>query len=396
MAASSSLQLADLEPIGPGTPAGRYFRLFWQPVMRARDLPPGQPKPIHVLGEKFTIYRGESGAAHVVDYRCAHRGTPLSIGWIEGDTLRCRYHGWRFDGTGQCVEQPNEDRPFCDKVKIRSYPTREYAGLIFAFLGEGTPPPFQLFPDLDQPGVIVTDPVEVLPCNYWNKFDNDHGHIPWVHRATAFRRNRMDLLVLRQEAMKETEFGMLSSRFVKGETGDVNGALGMGSLSYFIMPSIRLFFQRTRAKGFENSNLWDTKVVWMVPMHDQAFMAFDVTHTPIEGDEAKAYAESRYTQQEAEAEIRWDQAEKILAGEMTLEDLPADMGAYTSFAIEDYVTQVGMGPLSERGVEHLAATDTKVAMLRRLWLREVSALLEGRPVKQWRLPEAPLSQYVPN
>lgn len=396
MAASSSLQLADLEPVGPGTPAGRYFRLFWQPVMRARNLRSGQPKPIQVLGEKFTIYRGESGISHVVDFRCAHRGTQLSLGWIEGDTLRCRYHGWRFDGTGQCVEQPNEDRPFCDKVRLRSYPTREYAGLIFAFLGEGTPPPFQLFPDLDQPGVIVTDPVEVLPCNYWNKFDNDHGHIPWVHRATAFRRNRMDLLVLRQEAMKETEFGMLSSRFVKGETGDVNGALGMGKLSYFIMPNIRLFFQRTRAKGFENSNLWDTKVVWMVPMHDQAFMAFDVTHTPIEGDEAKAYAESRYTQQEAEAEIRWDQAQQILAGEMTLEDLPADMGAYTSFAIEDYVTQVGMGPLSERGVEHLAATDTKVAMLRRLWLREVSALLEGKPVKQWRLPESPLSQYVPN
>jgi 5,5'-dehydrodivanillate O-demethylase oxygenase subunit len=278
-------------------------------------------------------------------------------------------------------------------VLIRSYPTREYAGLIFAYLGEGEPPPFRSIPDLDQPGVLVADPVEVLPCNYWNKFDNDHGHIPWVHRATAFRKNRKDLLILRQENMKETEFGMLSSRFVKGETIENSGALGMGRLSYFIMPNVRLFFHRTRAKGFEGSNLWDTKAVWMVPVHDQEFMAFDVTHTPIEGKDAEAYAESRYTQQEAEAEIRWDLAEKILAGEMTLEDLPDDMGAYTSFAIEDYVTQVGMGPLNERGKEHLAATDTKVALLRKLWLREVSALVEGKPVKDWRLPQQPLSQY---
>jgi 5,5'-dehydrodivanillate O-demethylase len=386
-----ALKLVDLEPVGPGTPAGRYFRRFWQPVMRARDLPSGRAKPLEMLDEMFTIYRGEEGAAHVVAYRCPHRGTPLSLGWVEGDTLRCRYHGWRFACSGQCVEQPNEDRPFSDKVKMRSHPTREYAGLIFAYLGEGAPPPFRTFPDLDQAGVVVADPVEVLPCNYWNKFDNDHGHIPWVHRATGLRKGRKDIFVLRQEVMSETPFGMQSTRFVKGEEGDVGGALGMGQLSYFIMPNVRLFFIRTRAKGFEESGLWDTKAVWVVPINDQSFAAFDVTHTPLEGKEAEAYAESRYKQQEEEAETRWDLAEKIMAGEMTLEDLPDDMGAYTSFAIEDYVTQVGMGPVAGRGRENLAATDVKPAFLRRLWLREVSAMLEGKPMAEWKLPAEPLS-----
>ncbi len=393
MPRSSKLQLADLEAVGPGTPAGRYFRKFWQPVMRARDLPRGRPKPLEILGEKFTIYRGESGTPHVVSHRCPHRGTPLSLGWVEGDHIRCRYHGWKFDCTGQCIEQPNEDKPFADKIKMPSYPIREYAGLVFAYLGEGEPPPFRTIPDLDQPGVIVADPVEMLPCSYWNKFDNDHGHIPWVHRATALRKGRDDLLVLRQEVMEKTSFGMVSKRFVKGAGGDVGGALGAGKLSYFIMPNIRLFFGRTRAKGFENRDLWDTKVVWMVPVHDQKFAAFDVTHTPLEGAEADAYAEARYSQQEAEAEFRWDLAAKIMDGEMTLDDLPEDMGAYTSFAIEDYVTQVGMGPLAERGKEHLAATDTKLAMLRRLWLDEVDALLAGRPTTEWTLPDEPLSEY---
>lgn len=390
MDGNGHLEFADLEGVGPGTPAGMYFRRFWQPVMRARDLPAGRPKPLEILGEKFTIYRGNGGVAHVVAYRCPHRGTPLSLGWVEGDTLRCRYHGWRFDGDGRCVEQPNEDRSFCDRVKLRHYPTREYAGLVFAYLGDDAPPAFRNMPDLDLPGIIVADPVEVLPCNYWNKFDNDHGHIPWVHRATGLRKGRKDIFVLRQETMTETPFGMQSTRFVKGATGDVGGALGMGQLSYFIMPNVRLFFVRTRAKGYEDSGLWDSKAVWVVPINDHKFAAFDVTYTPLEGRAAEAFAETRYRQQEAEAETRWDLAHKIMAGEMTLEDLPDDMGAYTSFAIEDYVTQVGMGPLKGRGKENLAATDVKLALLRRLWLREVGVLMAGKPLKDWILPPEPL------
>jgi 5,5'-dehydrodivanillate O-demethylase len=156
------------------------------------------------------------------------------------------------------------------------------------------------------------------------------------------------------------------------------------------MPNIRLFFVRTRAKGYEDSGLWDSKAVWVVPINDHKFAAFDVTYTPLEGKDAEAFVESRYRQQEAEAETRWDLAHKIMAGEMTLEDLPDDMGAYTSFAIEDYVTQVGMGPLKGRGKENLAATDVKLALLRRLWLREVGALTAGKALKDWILPSEPL------
>ena len=68
---------------------------------------------------------------------------------------------------------------------------------------------------------------------------------------------------------------------------------------------------------------------------------------------------------------------------MTLEDLPADMGAYTSFAIEDYVTQVGQGTIKDRPREHLAGTDARLVLLRRLWLREINALVEGQPLTDW-------------
>jgi 5,5'-dehydrodivanillate O-demethylase len=285
------------------------------------------------------------------------------------------------------VEQPNEDRPFAEKVCIRSYPTREYAGLIFAFVGGGAPPAFRRYPDLDRPGVLVADPIEIMPCSFWNRLDNDHSHIPWVHRATAQRKGRNDHLVLRREEVEETSYGWKSTRYRKGES---EGIEGPNRSAYFYMPNLYHFSARTRARGFEGRDLWDTKFTWTVPVNDQKFAAFDVTHTPLEGAEARAYAESRREQQEAEAVTRWDLAEKILAGDMTPEDLPPEISAYTSFMIEDYVTQVGQGPIGSRGDEQLALTDGKLVLLRRLWLREVAALLNGEPLTEWKIPTEPL------
>jgi 5,5'-dehydrodivanillate O-demethylase len=400
MSSRITLKMSDLEAVGPGTPAGRYLRLFWHPVLRAQDLSAGKAKPLEMLGEKFTIYRGQTGEPHVTEFRCPHRRTQLSIGWVEGESLRCRYHGWRFDGKGQCVEQPNEDRPFSEKISLRAYPTREYAGLIFAYLGEGVPPAFPKYADLDRPGVLIADPVELLPCSYWNRFDNDHGHRAWVHRATALRHNRKDILIIRHEHVEESAYGWRGTRAVSGDQTDAKTSLGvakgekesaqdfvkMARFKHWIMPNVRLWFQRTRAKGFEGREFWETKVVWTVPVNDQKLASFDVTLTPLQGEEAVVYERSRRDQQDAEAETRWDLAEKILAGEMTLEELPDDMGAYTSFTIEDYVTQVGQGPLTGRGDEMLAVSDGRVLLTRKLWLREVGKLLAGQQLTPWRTP----------
>ena len=125
----------------PGTLAGQYMRQFWHPIYRAEDLKPGWAKPIKIMGEQFTLYRGDDGTPHVVDFRCPHRQTQLSVGWVEGDCIRCRFHGWKFDSSGQCIEQPAEKESFAEKIRIRSCPTQEYLKLIFVYFGEGEPPP---------------------------------------------------------------------------------------------------------------------------------------------------------------------------------------------------------------------------------------------------------------
>src|SRR5579859_998959 len=132
----------DFAHIGPGTLAGRFMRRFWQPIWRAADLLPGKPVRVQILGEFFTLYRGASGIAHLLADRCPHRQTALSLGWVEGDALRCFYHGWLFDGAGQCLQQPAERAAFAGKVCVTSYPVEEYLGFVFAYFGGGDAPEF--------------------------------------------------------------------------------------------------------------------------------------------------------------------------------------------------------------------------------------------------------------
>src|SRR5438874_13605587 len=174
-AGAHATNFVDLEHVGPGTPAGGWLRQFWHPIYRAEDLAAGSAKPVRLLGEDFTLYRGESGAVHAIAFRCAHRGTQLSTGWVEGDALRCFYHGWVYDGDGQCVEQPAEPEPFCNRIKVRSYPVEEYAGVIFAFLGEvsdeGAPPPLQRFDIVERANLREVE-TGVWPFSYRQALDN--------------------------------------------------------------------------------------------------------------------------------------------------------------------------------------------------------------------------------
>ncbi len=85
-----AIDYMDCFPTGPGTIAGRYMRKFWRPVQHAEDINPGWAKPIRIMSEDFTLYRGDSGRPQAVEFRCPHRQSQLSVGWVEGDALRCR------------------------------------------------------------------------------------------------------------------------------------------------------------------------------------------------------------------------------------------------------------------------------------------------------------------
>src|SRR5262245_14241597 len=169
---------ADPRTIGPGTAAGTLLRSFWQPIYGGDRLPAGKAVPLHILGEDFTLFRGQGGTPHVLAPYCAHRGLRLSAGWVEADCLRCFYHGWKYDSAGACVDQPAEKAEARDKVTIASYPTREYLGLIFAYFGAGEPSEFPRFNVYHRDGCFTE--VRVSP-RQWSYFDQLENSVDEVH-----------------------------------------------------------------------------------------------------------------------------------------------------------------------------------------------------------------------
>lgn len=174
-----------LTTVGPGTPTGTLFRRYWLPIAAASELQQEWTKKVRLLGEDLVLYRDRSGKLGLIGERCAHRGVSMTCGIPEENGLRCPYHGWLYDETGQCLEQPNEPptSTFKDKVKLPAYEVEELGGLIFAYLG---PKPAPLLPRYDlfvRDNVIRTIGYAIIPCNWLQIMENslDPTHLEWLH-----------------------------------------------------------------------------------------------------------------------------------------------------------------------------------------------------------------------
>src|SRR6185503_13956395 len=135
-----------LTQTGPGTPGGAFFRSYWIPALLAEELPENECPPVRVklLSERLIAWRDSQGRLGLMDEFCAHRGVSLWFGRNEEGGLRCPYHGWKYDFTGQCIEVPSEpaESGFCNKIKLRSYPLIQVADVLRACMGpaEHRPP----------------------------------------------------------------------------------------------------------------------------------------------------------------------------------------------------------------------------------------------------------------
>src|SRR5579864_640450 len=96
--------------VGPGTPMGEALRRYWMPVLLPAEVgePDSPPVRVKILGEELVAFRDSSGRVGLVDEYCAHRCASLFLGRNEEDGLRCVFHGWKYDVTGQCIDMPNE------------------------------------------------------------------------------------------------------------------------------------------------------------------------------------------------------------------------------------------------------------------------------------------------
>ena len=355
---------------GPGTLAGRYLRLFWQPICCAYELKLGQALPLKILGEEFTVYRGASGAPYLVGPRCAHRGTQLSIGTVEGECIRCFYHGWKYDGAGQCVEQPAEEQLLADKVRVPSYPVQEYIGLIFAYLGEGAPPPFPRYPRFETPEISLDVAALRRICNYFNNIDNslDSVHVRFVHER--HRDSVDDHVVLGDPviSVEESEWGV--RRYAQYPNGkDVT--------FFFGMPNINFINGQVVDAAIKRADV----MVFKVPVDDENHIHFEVRAIPLTGEAGRTWIEERRRLREEAERDRPELVRAVLSGKRRLNEI--DPNRVDFVMLEDEVAQAGQGAIAFRGQEHLGRSDRGVFLLRKIWERELKNLAAGRPLKQW-------------
>ena len=178
-----------LTRVGRGTPMGELMRRYWHPIAASEQLQRNPVREVRLLGEHLVLYRDGSGRLGLVDERCAHRRVKLRYGIPEEQGIRCPYHGWLFDASGQCIEQPAEpaDKNFKDKVKILAYPVQELAGLVFAYLGPLPAPQLPRWDRLVWENVFRTINMFVVPANWLQCMEDtlDTMHVEWLHGTYA-------------------------------------------------------------------------------------------------------------------------------------------------------------------------------------------------------------------
>ncbi len=182
--------------IGPGTPCGNLMRRYWQPVALVDEFNPAldpamgvRPvKAVRLLGQDFVLFKNADGSFGLLDRDCPHRGANLAFGRNEGDGLRCPFHGWKFDAAGRCTDTPGEPTgsTLCQRIKQRSYPLLEKAGVLFGWFGpeDVSPPPFPAFDCFAAPATHSFAFKGLWACNWLQAFEVgiDPAHASFLHR----------------------------------------------------------------------------------------------------------------------------------------------------------------------------------------------------------------------
>ena len=362
----------DLATTAPGTPGGIFMRQFWHAIGLSAELPAGRSRPLRIMSEDYTLYRGQSGTVHITQFRCPHRGAPLHLGWIEEDSIRCVYHGWKFADTGQCVEMPAEEPGYEKKVRIRTYPAAEAFGLIYGFFGEGAPPAFPPYPESQGEGVIDPWPIDHVPCNYLQAFENtmDEVHVAFTHQpGGSHAKLAQDLPIITAE---ETDWGMM--RYGRRADGKLRHTIHYApNIVRVIVPPMT---------GMDGVGGWPEITFHSTPVDDENHIWVTTSKVRVTGAEADRYWQKRaeFHQARAEAPGIISLVHRIWAGEVRYCEAHHPELAL----VQDIAVQAGQGRIQNREEEFLGRSDAAIILWRRILTRELRAIAEGRPPKQWK------------
>jgi len=364
---------AELTRIGPGTPCGEYLRRFWQPVTFSDDLK-DLPVALKILGEELVAFRDFSGRIGVVEAHCPHRGTSLEFGLVSEKGIRCCYHGWLFDVDGTILETPGEpeDSTLKDRLCHGAYPTHEYNGTVFAYMGPPDQmPPFPLFDSYEREGYrMIPGKKYDYPCNWLQILENamDPVHTSFLHTIVSGSQFTEEFGVIPELDFIETPVGMIY--IATRRMGD-NVWVRMVEN---IMPNLQ-----------QVAPIWETgqdphefdgpmMSRWIVPQDDTHTMLLEFRHISVTDESTPAW---------------WADREQMLPAQLPITENLEDQQRQPT----DYEAQVSQRPIAIHGMEHLGATDRGITMFRKLVKNGIQAVQEGRDPDVLSRDEKPQSTY---
>jgi 5,5'-dehydrodivanillate O-demethylase len=350
-----------LTRIGPGTPMGGLMRRYWHPIAALAEMKDAWTKRVRLLGEDLVLYRDRSGAFGLIAEACPHRRASLAYGIPTIAGIRCPYHGWQFDASGACVDQPNEpaESNFKSKIQTPAYPVEELGGLLFAYLG---PEPRPLLPRLDglvAPGAIRMIGRAVVPCNWLQIMENsvDPVHTEWLHgHLHEFQAEALgEKVAIAKHHVKigfdEFEYGIYKRRLLEGQSEDTDDWKTGHPMVFPTILAVGNVSDAVRMHAFQIR----------VPMDD--------THT-------------LHLWYNAYVPLNGAHVPQHLLDEVPVYDVPFTdaQGNYLIDLIDaqDIMAWVSQGPIADRTRETLGSTDRGVTLLRRMLRRELQNVEAGK------------------
>ena len=378
-----------LTRIGQGTPMGDVIRRYWMPALLSSELPEPDCPPVRVklLGEELVAFRDTQNRVGLLSEFCPHRLTSMFFGRNEEGGLRCVYHGWKFDVSGNCMDMMNEP-PHSDypsKMKTTSYPVVEMGGVIWAYLGPvEKQPPYPKFEWTQVPEShrLVTKVWQ--ECNWLQALEGgiDTAHAPILHRRISETTTRPGISIntslVRGEPPKvevdRTDYGYRYAGI--RDVGD-KGNLIRGY--HYVMPFHQLRPLQFGLQGQEPRQLIAGHV-W-VPMDDENCMIYNWVYN---------YAGQPLTDADREEEVQLGRGPgEMLADFRTRRNKSNDwmidrevqknetFTGIEGINTQDQAIQESMGPIVDRTLENLSASDIAIVVARRMLISAASTVADG-------------------
>ncbi|MDX3894481.1 aromatic ring-hydroxylating dioxygenase subunit alpha [Pusillimonas sp.] len=369
---------------GPGTAMGELFRRYWIPALLSEELPEPDCAPVRVqlLSERLLAFRDSSGRLGLVDEFCAHRGVSLWFGRNEEDGLRCPYHGWKYDVTGQCVDVPSEpvENGYAARIKLKSYPLIERGGVLWTYMGppelQPEPPEFEFCTVAPERSYVSK---RFQDCNYLQAMEGgiDSSHVSFLHSGAL---NHDPLF----KGAKGNQYN-LGDYKVKFEVVESKGGLLIGArrnaengnyywrITQWVMPC----FTAIPPRGDHpiHGHFW-------IPIDDATCWAWSYDYHPTRAltpEERKAMEDGKgiHVKLIPGTYIPAQNKDNDYLMDRAAQKAGVTYSGIEGIGIQDASLQESMGAIVDRSKENLVATDSGIIMARHRLRKAAMELQKG-------------------